>query len=84
MGDTRRLKQEFGEKLTFWGAIDTRRVLPTALPTSPEEVRRACGTWRRVALCRLARPQHPAGCSTENVVAMYDAAYELGRYPLEL
>ncbi|OGO38458.1 MAG: hypothetical protein A2W35_05290 [Chloroflexi bacterium RBG_16_57_11] len=26
--DTRRLKQEFGDRLSFWGAIDTQHVLP--------------------------------------------------------
>jgi uroporphyrinogen decarboxylase len=32
MGDTRRLKAEFGRDLTFWGAIDTGRVLPFGTP----------------------------------------------------
>ncbi len=34
--DTRRLKQEFGDRLSFWGAIDTQNVLPFG---SPEDVR---------------------------------------------
>ena len=34
--DTQRLKQEFGDRLSFWGAIDTQHVLPHG---SPEDVR---------------------------------------------
>ena len=35
MGDTKKLKAEFGRELCFWGAIDTHRVLPFG---TPEEV----------------------------------------------
>jgi uroporphyrinogen decarboxylase len=34
--DTQRLKREFGDRLSFWGAIDTQHVLPYG---SPDEVR---------------------------------------------
>jgi uroporphyrinogen decarboxylase len=30
--DTKRLKQEFGDRLSFWGAIDTQHVLPYGSP----------------------------------------------------
>ena len=37
--DTRRLKQDFGDAITFWGgAIDTQNVLPHGSPQ--DEVRR--------------------------------------------
>jgi len=36
MDDTRRLKEEFGDDLVFWGGIDTQRLLPSG---TPEEVR---------------------------------------------
>ena len=86
MGDTARLKAEFGDRLAFWGAIDTHRVLPLG---SPEDVREE--VRRRLAdlapgggyvLCSVhnIQPEVPP----ENVVAMFDAAYELGRYPLAL
>ena len=32
MGDTKKLKAEFGRDLCFWGAIDTQRVLPYGTP----------------------------------------------------
>jgi len=86
MGDTRKLKEEFGEQLTFWGAIDTRRVLPFGTTEEVrEEVRRRIhdlgpGGGYVVSPVHNIQPDVPA----ENVVAMYDAAYELGRYPLTL
>jgi uroporphyrinogen decarboxylase len=35
--DLKRLKREFGRHLSFWGGIDTQRILPYG---TPEEVRR--------------------------------------------
>ncbi len=32
MGDTKKLKREFGKDLTFWGGIDTHHVLPFGTP----------------------------------------------------
>jgi uroporphyrinogen decarboxylase len=84
MGDTARLKTEFGKKLAFWGAIDTHRVLPYG---TPEEVRgevrrriRELGPGGGYVLCSVhnIQPEVPP----ENVVAMFDAAREFGGYPL--
>ena len=82
MEDTARLKAEFGDRLTFWGAIDTSAILPRG---TPEDVRRE--------VRRRIRDLDPGGgyvvCSVhnlqpdvppENVVAMFDAARELGVY----
>ena len=86
MGDTQKLKREFGGALTFWGAIDTHHVLPHG---TPAEVRdEVAGRIRDLApaggyvVCPVhnIQPEVPP----ENVVAMYDAAYELGRYPLQV
>lgn len=84
MGDTQKLKREFGERLTFWGAIDTHRVLPYGAPEQVrEEVRRRIldlGPGGGYVVCPVhnIQPEVPP----ENVVAMYDAAYDLGSYPL--
>lgn len=84
MGDTKRLKAEFGERLAFWGAIDTRDVLPHG---SPEDVRKEVrgrikdlGPGGGYVVCSVhnIQPEVPP----ENVVAMFDAAHELGRYPV--
>lgn len=86
MGDTAKLKREFGDKLTFWGGIDTHHVLPSG---TPEEVREevrlrirdlAPGGGYVVSPVHNFQPDVPP----ENIVAMYQAAEELGRYPLRV
>ncbi len=84
MGDTAKMKREYGDKLTFWGAIDTHRVLPYG---SPEDVRqevrrriRDLGPGGGYVVCSVhnIQPEVPP----ENVVAMFDAVDEFGHYPL--
>ncbi|MCL4535108.1 MAG: uroporphyrinogen decarboxylase family protein [Bacteroidetes bacterium] len=84
MGDTRRLKAEFGDKLTFWGAIDTHRVLPYGTPDDVRaEVRqriRDLGPGGGYVVCSVHNIQSEV--PPENVVAMFDMAREYGQYPL--
>jgi uroporphyrinogen decarboxylase len=86
MGDTAKMKAEFGKRLAFWGAIDSHRVLPYGSPADVrEEVRRRIrdlGPGGGYVLCSVhnVQPEVPP----ENVVAMFDAARELGRYPLKV
>ena len=78
--DTRRLKQEFGRDLTFWGAIDTQHVLPLGTPAEVrEEVRHQIddlGDGGGYVLCPVhnVQPEVPP----ENLVAMFEAALEYG------
>jgi len=84
MDDTARLKREFGERISFCGAIDTNRALPRG--TSGEvrrEVRRrmrdlAPGGGNVVASVHCIQPDVPP----ENVLAMCDEVVKHGRYPL--
>ncbi len=84
MGDTARLKEEFGDRIAFWGGIDTHRVLPYGTPEDVRnEVRRRIADLGRgggYVLCSVhnVQPEVPP----ENVVAMFDGAHQLGRYPL--
>jgi uroporphyrinogen decarboxylase len=79
---TERLKREFGRELAFWGGIDTHRVLPAGTPADVrEEVKRRIddlGEKGGYVLCAVhnIQPEVPP----ENIVAMYDAAFEFGRY----
>ncbi|MHB1007507.1 MAG: uroporphyrinogen decarboxylase family protein [Chloroflexota bacterium] len=84
MGDTRELKDRYGSRLTFWGGIDTRYVLPRG---SQDDVRREVqrrltdlGSGGGYVLCQVQNilPEVPP----ENIVAMFDAAHEFGRYPI--
>ncbi|MHB1415780.1 MAG: uroporphyrinogen decarboxylase family protein [Chloroflexota bacterium] len=83
--DTRRLKREFGDRITFWGGgCDSQSVLPFGTPTQVrEEVRRRLGDLAPGGGFVFA-PVHTiqADVPPENVVAMYEAALEFGRYGL--
>ncbi len=81
--DPQHLKDKFGDKLTFWGgAIDTQHVLPTATPREVKDhVRRNIEilkpgggyVFNNVHNIQLDVPP-------ENIVALFDAAYECGFY----
>jgi uroporphyrinogen decarboxylase len=84
--DTRRLKTEFGDLLSFWGAIDTQHVLPhgTVDDVKREVERRIadlapCGGY---ILSSVHNVQ--ADVPVENVIAMFRHAREVGRYPLSI
>jgi len=81
--DPRRLKQEFGDKLTFWGGgCDTQSVLPNA---TPEEIDRHVrerieifapgGGFVFNQIHNVQSNVPPA-----NIVACYDAAWKYGIY----
>jgi uroporphyrinogen decarboxylase len=77
---TERLKREHGRELTFWGGIDTHRVLPTGTPAEVrEEVKRRIGDLRDsggyvLSAVHNIQPDVPP----ENIVAMYEAGLEYG------
>ncbi len=80
--DAARLKAEFGDKIAFWGAIDTQHALPFG---SPQDVRDdvkakieelGVGGGYVLASCHTIREEVPA----ENVQAMYESALEFGGY----
>ncbi len=81
--DPSNLKEIYGDKLVFWGGgIDSQHVLPTA---TPEEV-------RKHVRCNVEAMKPGGGyvfnnvhniqadVPPENVLAMFDAALEFGRY----
>ena len=84
MDDTKKLKAEFGDKLVFWGAIDTHHVLPYGTPEDVrQEVRRRIqdlGPGGGYVVCPVHNIQ--SDVPPENIVAMYDAVEEFGWYPL--
>jgi len=77
------LKRDFGERLTFWGGgIDSQKVLPSAPPEEiREHVRRHLEVWKPGGGYVFNNVHNiQAGVPPENVVALYDAAYEFGGY----
>ncbi|MEK6711223.1 MAG: uroporphyrinogen decarboxylase family protein [Nitrospinota bacterium] len=82
MGDTARLKREFGKDLFFWGGIDTGRVIPFGTREDIfEEVKRRIGDLAPgggyvLNFVHNIQDEVPP----ENVCAMFEAAMEYGRY----
>ena len=79
MGDTKKLKREFGKDLSFWGGgIDVQTTLPFCTPEQiQEEVKRriddlAPGGGFVFAPTQSVQPDVPP----ENVVALFDAVAE--------
>ncbi|HEX9015660.1 MAG TPA: uroporphyrinogen decarboxylase family protein [Chloroflexota bacterium] len=80
-----RLKADFGGRLTFHGGLDQQHIIPNGTPVEVEaEVREkiramAAGGGYIFSPCHNLQPDVPA----ENIVAMYQAAREFGRYPIQ-
>jgi uroporphyrinogen decarboxylase len=82
--DSADLKKEFGEQLCFHGAIDVQQVLTKDRETVRQDVRsriQALGPGGGYILAPCNHIQ--ADIPPENIVAMFEAAKEFGRYPLE-
>lgn len=83
--DTKKLKKEFGDRLTFWGGIDTQRVLPYGTPSDvEEEVKKRItdlAPGGGYILCAVHNIQ--AGVRPENIFRMYQAAKKYGLYPIK-
>jgi uroporphyrinogen decarboxylase len=80
--NTRVLKSEFGDRLSFWGGIDTHQVLPQG---SPEDVREEVkkqieilGKGGGYILAAVHNIQDDV--KAENIVAMFEATKEFGKY----
>ena len=80
--DSARLKREYGRDIACWGGVDTQRVLPSGtVGEVREEVRRRIadlGPGGGYVLGAVHNVQ--AEVPVENVLAMVEAARELGRY----
>ena len=79
------LKKEFGDRATFWGGgVDTQRTLPFG---TPEEVRQEVCTRLKIfgkSGGYVFNTTHnvQARVPAQNVLAMYKAVRECGKYPL--
>ena len=84
--DSKKLKTDFGNRVTFWGGIDTQRVLPMGSPQDVEaEVKKRIRDFAPGGGYILTAVHNiQAGVPPENIVMMYDAAKKYGKYPIQL
>jgi len=81
--DPAELKARFGDRLVFWGgAIDTQHVLPTASAEEVrEQVRRNLAIWKPGGGYVFNNVHNiQAAVPPENIVALFDAAFQHGFY----
>ena len=85
--ETKKLKEKFGEKITFWGGgCDTQKVLPFGtIDEIKKEVKRrikdlAPGGGFVFAPVHNIQPD----VAPEKICAVYDTAIEFGSYPLKI
>jgi uroporphyrinogen decarboxylase len=81
--DPKELKEKFGQKMVLWGgAIDTQHVLPFAGPDEVREhVRKNIEIFKPGGGYVFNNVHNiQAGVPAENIVALFDAAYEYGFY----
>jgi len=77
------LKKKFGEKLVFWGGgIDAQHILPFVRPDEiKKHVRKNIEIFKSGGGYVFNNVHNiQAGVPAENIIAMYDAAYEFGFY----
>jgi len=81
-----RLKEMFGDRVAFFGGLDTQGVLPFGSMTDLErEVGRAiCEAGRGGGLILAGAHNLQPDVSVEKTVRLFEAAREYGRYPLAL
>jgi len=82
--DTAELKDRFGARLAFWGAIDTQRVLPfgTTEQVRAEVQKRINDLAPRGGYVLAGVHNLQPDIPPENIVAMYEEGARCGRYPL--
>jgi uroporphyrinogen decarboxylase len=81
-----RLKENYGDRLAFYGGVDIQRLLPFG---TEDEIRQGVKELMKTLGARggfLFATSHNIEPDTppKNIIAMFDAAHEFGRYPLRL
>lgn len=81
--DPVKLKKQFGDHIVFWGGgIDAQHVLPFATPDRVrEEVKKSLEAFKPGGGYVFNNVHNiQSGVPAENIIAMYEAAYEFGFY----
>ena len=81
--DPVQLKKQFGDQIVFWGGgIDAQHILPSATPDRiKKEVRKSLEIFKPGGGYVFNNVHNiQSGVSAENIIAMFEEAYESGFY----
>ena len=82
--DHNAIKAKYGDRLAFLGAIDIKTAMPGSIDDIEAEVKRRIHSLGQGGGYILAPSNHlQHDVPPENVIALYRAAKEYGRYPIE-
>jgi uroporphyrinogen decarboxylase len=82
--DWGKIKKDFGSRLCFMGGVDIRQALRGSVKEVERDVRRCIHTFASGGGYLLTAANHlQMDIPPENILAMFDAAHTLGRYPLD-
>ena len=77
------VKEEFGDRLCFMGGVDIREAMTGPVEGVPEEVKRRIEVFGRGGGYILTCANHlQVDVPPENIVALFEAGRQYGRYPL--
>ncbi len=84
--DSKKLKKDFGDKMTFWGGVDTQKVMPYGTPEDVEkEVKmRIADLAPGGGFVLTAVHNIQPGVPPANILRMYEAALKYGKYPIRV
>jgi uroporphyrinogen decarboxylase len=82
--DPAKVKADFGDRLTFWGGIDTQSVLPFGTPKQVQEEVKLRIEQFAAGGGFVAAPVHniQGDVPAENVLALSEAVQKYGVYPI--
>lgn len=84
--EAEKLKRQFGDKIAFWGGIDSQHVLPSgSIADVEKEVRhliRSMAPGGGLVACAVHNIQ--ADVPPANVLALFDSVRKFGSYPIQL
>ena len=80
--DAAELKRDFGDRVTFHGSMDTQQTLPAGSPTDvrAEVLDRLRHLAPGGGFILSGSQDYISDIPLENIVAIYDTAFECGRY----
>jgi len=82
--DSQRIKQEFGDKLSFHGGTNNQGVFHLSKELVIEDAKKRIKAFAPGGGYIFSSGHNiQANCPPENILALFDTAFKYGKYPIE-